>query len=244
MTKISAQGDFAQFDAHLRLQIEALIRKTAASPAKMVSTNEDLFERHSYTLNWAIHRRFNTELFADVTIRLGDVELPAHGIILASQSEYFKTALESPMKEGIERKFEFSEGSMHAHWRMVEYIYTGQYDHDAAAPLGLIADDEDLLKDVRVYQLADYFQIENLKYYAFQQFKTRIKRLWVAESFVDCIRYVYGIPNNVSYDMRTEIAKIALKHLADLWDKKIFRTLIREGGDFVIDILKLIVSSN
>lgn len=71
-------------------------------------------------------------------IRLGEIELPAHSIVLASQSEYFKKALDSPMKEGIERKFEFSEGSMHAHWRLFEYIYRGEYSHDAAAPLGLI----------------------------------------------------------------------------------------------------------
>lgn len=99
------------------------------------------------------------------------------------------------------------------------------------------------MKDVRVFQLADYFQIENLKNYAFQNFKTRIKKLWIAENFVDCIRDVYGIPSNVSYALRFEIAKIALKHLGDLWDKKVFRTLIREGGDFVIDILKDIASS-
>lgn len=42
------------------------------------------------------------------------------------------------MKEGIERKFEFSEGSMHAHWRVFEYIYRGEYILDAAVPLGSI----------------------------------------------------------------------------------------------------------
>ena len=58
--------------------------------------------------------------------------------MLASQSKYFKKALESPMKEGIEKKFEFSEGSMHAHWRLFEYIYKGEYSHDSAMPLGSI----------------------------------------------------------------------------------------------------------
>lgn len=214
-----------------------------------------------------MHRCFNSKLYSDVTIHLGDVELPAHGIVLASQSEYFKKALESPMKEGIEKKFEFSEGSMHAHWRVFEYIYRGEYILDAAVPLGskgqhpstiapfttlfmpiyttdwrFLADDDDLLKDIRVYELADYFQIENLKNYAFQNFKTRIKTLWVSENLIDCIQEVYKLPSNVSYGIRTEIAKIVRKNLIDLWDRKAFRNLIREGGQFVIDIMKDLIA--
>ncbi|OPB42614.1 hypothetical protein A0O28_0037330 [Trichoderma guizhouense] len=208
----------------------------------MVSVSDNHIEEHSYTLNWAVHMCFNSKLYSDVTIHLGDVELPAHGIVLASQSEYFKKALESPMKEGIEKKFEFSEGSMHAHWRVFEYIYRGEYILDAAVPLGSKADDDDLLKDIRVYELADYFQIENLKNYAFQNFKTRIKTLWVSENLIDCIQEVYKLPSNVSYGIRTEIAKIVRKNLIDLWDRKAFRNLIREGGQFVIDIMKDLIA--
>ncbi|KKP05169.1 hypothetical protein THAR02_02764 [Trichoderma harzianum] len=233
----------------------------------MVSVSDNHIEDHSYTLNWTVHMCFNSKLYSDVTIHLGDIELPAHSIVLASQSEYFKKALESPMKEGIERKFEFSEGSMHAHWRVFEYIYRGEYILDAAVPLGSIgqhlstiapfttfvlptyrtdsrslADDEDLLKDIRVYELADYFQIENLKQYAFLNFKARLKTLWVSDNIIDCIREVYKLPSNLSYGMRIEIAKLARKHLVDLWDKKTFRNLIREGGQFVIDIMKDIIA--
>lgn len=31
------------------------------------------------------------------------------------------------MKEGNARKFEYSEGSMQAYWRVFEYMYTGKY---------------------------------------------------------------------------------------------------------------------
>ncbi|UKZ54539.1 hypothetical protein TrVGV298_008348 [Trichoderma virens] len=195
-------------------------------------------DQHSDTLDWAIHGSFNTKLHADVSIRLGDIELPAHGIVLASQSEYFKKALQSSMKEGIEKKFEFSEGSMHAHWRMFEYIYRGRYCHDAEPLLGSI----DLLKDIRVYQLADYFQIPNLKNYAMRSLKLRLKKLYVSENFVGCIREVYGMSIEVSHDMRKEISDIARTHLTELWDKKSFRALLREGGDFVMDILKVVAA--
>lgn len=42
------------------------------------------------------------------------------------------------MKEGIERKFEYSEGSMQAYWRVFEYMYRGEYSDEAAVPLGSI----------------------------------------------------------------------------------------------------------
>lgn len=55
--------------------------------------------------------------------------------MLSAQSEYFKAALRSPMKEATEKKFEYSEGSMHAHWRVIEYMYRGEYSEDPAQPL-------------------------------------------------------------------------------------------------------------
>ncbi|KAL7944206.1 BTB/POZ protein [Trichoderma barbatum] len=203
----------------------------------MSSLSDGCDEQHSDALLWAVHKCFNSKLYADVRIHLGGFELPAHGIVLASQSDYFKKALESPMKEGIERKFEFGEGSMHAHWRLFEYIYKGEYSHDPAVALSSIADDEELLKDIRVYQLADYFQVEHLKIYALQNLKSRLENLWISENFVDCIRDVYE-SSGIGCEMRMEIAKTARSHLEDLWAKKSFRELIREGGDFVIDVMK------
>lgn len=69
-----------------------------------------------------------------------------------------------------------------------------------------------------------------------------MEKLWVSENFVDCIREVYGMSSDKNCEVRREVVKIARSHLADLWDKKTFRDLLREGGDFVIDVLKGVVS--
>ncbi|KAL7929636.1 BTB/POZ protein [Trichoderma chlorosporum] len=210
---------------------------------KMFDIGDDFDDQHSDTLVWAVHGNFNCKRHADVKIYLGEIELPAHGIVLASQSKYFKKALESTMKEGIERKFEFREGSMHAYWRLFEYIYKGEYYHDAAVALSSIADDDELVQDIRVYQLADYFQVDNLQSYALEMFKSKIDKLWVGENFVDCIRDVYGTTIDRHHVLRLEVAKVARSHLRDLWDKQTFRDLIREGGDFVMDVLKGVVAA-
>ena len=86
---------------------------------------------------------FNNPDHSDVDIYLGAYHIPAHSIILATQSSYFDTALKSQFSEGRTKQFHFKEGSMHAYWRVFAFMYTGSYPDDAAEVLGLagITDD-------------------------------------------------------------------------------------------------------
>lgn len=80
-------------------------------------------------------RQFNNPDFADVKIYIGAYELPAHSLVLASQSPFFQKALNSNFREGKDKKFHFTEGSAHAHWRVFEYMYTGDYTEEPAQVL-------------------------------------------------------------------------------------------------------------
>ncbi|KAL7810868.1 hypothetical protein V8C26DRAFT_409592 [Trichoderma gracile] len=106
----------------------------------------------------------------------------------------------------------------------------------ASTARSLLADDDELIKDIRVYQLADYFRVEGLRDYALHNFESKIKHLWVSEGFVDCIREVYGA-TDLGYEMRKAILQVVRLHLGELWEKKAFRLLVREGGDFPMEIL-------
>lgn len=55
--------------------------------------------------------------------------------MLTAQSSYFKRALLGEMQEGKTRKFEYSEGSMHAYWRVFEYMYKGTYSEEPCMKL-------------------------------------------------------------------------------------------------------------
>ena len=93
-------------------------------------------------------RAFDDETFADIIIRLGTVELPAHSIILAHQSAYFARALkgglgaaegrELTFKEANSKEFTFEEGSMQAYWRLFEYMYTGEYSDEPSTKLDVL----------------------------------------------------------------------------------------------------------
>ncbi|KID62570.1 BTB/POZ domain containing protein, partial [Metarhizium hybridum] len=133
----------------------------------------------------AVREAFDSDTLADVKVYLGDVELPAHSLVLTAQSSYFKRALLGEMEEGKTRKFEYSEGSMHAYWRVFEYMYKGTYSEEPCTKLTELDDDE-LSKEVRVYQLADYFEVDGLKREALRRFTTKTIALWATEAFVDC----------------------------------------------------------
>ena len=203
-----------------------------------------------------LSRAFNDATHADVRIHLFDtVVLPAHSIILVAQSEYFRRVFNGDTKEAISKEFEFNKGSLQAHWRVFQYIYSGKYSeepyleftqsgmnsadlaHLTTITESVLLDDDELSKDVRVYQLADYFQVTGLHEYALQKFISKIEKLWVSELFVDCIRDVYTSTSDPKCSIRVAILNITCQHINDLRGKLPFQDLMREGGDFAVDIV-------
>lgn len=81
-----------------------------------------------------------------------------------------------------------------------------------------------------------------LKDYSLQNFKSKINKLWVSEVFVDCIKDVYESTSDVKCKMRGAVIDVVHQHLAELWQKKPFKELFREGGDFGVDLMSKMVS--
>ncbi|OJD15705.1 hypothetical protein ACJ73_08959 [Blastomyces percursus] len=100
-----------------------------------------------------------------------------------------------------------------------------------------ILDDHELTKDLRVYALADMFQMERLKEQAFGRFETKIQQLWISDMFIDYVKEVYSTTNSNDRMMRGAVVGIAVKHIRELWKKQQFRGLVREVGDFAEDMI-------
>ena len=64
--------------------------------------------------------------FTDVVFVVGDREFPAHKMVLASQSEYFKSMLYGQMKEASSERIKLSEENItpDAFEKIVQYVYT------------------------------------------------------------------------------------------------------------------------
>ncbi|KAI0449638.1 BTB/POZ domain-containing protein [Xylaria acuta] len=186
-----------------------------------------------------IAKLFNKPDHADVKILIGQYELPAHSVVLATQSPFFQKALSKNFREGKTKQFHFENveiGSAHSHWRVFEYMYTGNYAEECTQALDT-KDDEELVKDVRVYLTAEFFMLDDLKQLALRKFKSNLEKLWVSELLSGCIREVYESTCESDYGLRNAIVEIAHDHHVDLWGKKAFRDLLHEGGDFAVDLM-------
>lgn len=70
---------------------------------------------------------FNRAMASDATILIQDVSLPIHQLVVCLQSSYLCDALQKALDSTGSRSLMFQEGSAIAHWRVFEYLYTGDY---------------------------------------------------------------------------------------------------------------------
>lgn len=70
---------------------------------------------------------FNQEMSSDATILIQDILLPIHQLVVCLQSPYLSDALNESSNSTGTRSLTFREGSAIAHWRVFEYLYTGDY---------------------------------------------------------------------------------------------------------------------
>jgi hypothetical protein len=97
---------------------------------------------------------------------------------------------------------------------------------------------------LRVYTLADMFQMGQLKEQALQKFQSKLEQLWVSNTFIDCVREVYGTTNSSDQKIRDTVVKIAVEHIDELWKRQQFHSLVREAGDFAVDIIGEFLETN
>ncbi|KAF2002433.1 hypothetical protein P154DRAFT_462410 [Amniculicola lignicola CBS 123094] len=180
---------------------------------------------------------FNNTKYSDARILIRDVILPVHKSVICIQSEYFEKAFQESFIEGSSGELGFNEGSGAAHWRVLEYMYTGDYSDDLSSNF---EDDPPLLKDPRVYALADMFFLEDLKALSTIKMQKKLQTLWTCDSFPDCIREIYASTPNSDHAMRSAVIEVARVHVRELGKKAIFKDLIREGGEFAVDFFESI----
>jgi len=69
---------------------------------------------------------FLDDLYADVTLRVEGLALPAHKVILTARSDYFRALFASGMKECRSKEVEIKDASSDAFRELLRYVYTGQ----------------------------------------------------------------------------------------------------------------------
>jgi hypothetical protein len=80
------------------------------------------------------------------------------------------------------------------------------------------------------------FRIEDLTEVSCKKFKLQLQQHWISDTFPDCIREVYSISSN-STAVRKVIVDIVSSYNQELVQKRPSQELIREVGDFAVDLI-------
>jgi hypothetical protein len=73
---------------------------------------------------------FNNTKYSDAEIHIQGVIVPVHKSVICTQSEYFEKAFQMAFNEGSSGILTFNDGSGAAYWKILEYLYTGDYSDD------------------------------------------------------------------------------------------------------------------
>jgi hypothetical protein len=96
-------------------------------------------------------------------------------------------------------------------------------------------DDLELLKHPRIFALSAIFRIDDLKELSCNKFEDQLEQHWISDTFPHCIREIYSTSNNT--DIRKIVVDAVASHSQDLVEKRSFQDLIREVGDFAVDLV-------
>ncbi|RWS25194.1 BTB/POZ domain-containing protein 9-like protein [Leptotrombidium deliense] len=88
-----------------------------------VLITEDI--NHTNYLSEHIGELYLNDDYSDVTLVVDQTEIPAHKVILASRSEYFRALLFGGLKESRESRIELKVTSLYAFKLLLKYVYTG-----------------------------------------------------------------------------------------------------------------------
>jgi hypothetical protein len=110
----------------------------------------------------------------------------------------------------------------------------------------LPADDIALLKHTRVYIVADYFNIADLKELCAMKFAKEGPSMWKSDTLVDAIADVYSIPlggddQGDRNAMREAVIKVIQEHLRELHENERFRKLLKQHAELSADIINVLL---
>uniref|UniRef100_A0A1B6DYV4 BTB/POZ domain-containing protein 9 n=3 Tax=Clastoptera arizonana TaxID=38151 RepID=A0A1B6DYV4_9HEMI len=89
-----------------------------------VSNNGEI--DHTTNLSQNISALFMKADYSDITLKVDGLEIPAHKVILAARSEYFRAMLYGGMRESSQTEIELKGTNKFAFKELLQYIYKGQ----------------------------------------------------------------------------------------------------------------------
>uniref|UniRef100_A0A0N5B6N2 BTB domain-containing protein n=1 Tax=Strongyloides papillosus TaxID=174720 RepID=A0A0N5B6N2_STREA len=133
-----------------------------------------------------------SESLSDVTLSINDVKLPAHKMVLASRSDYFKSLFNSGMKETVSCEVVLHESNIQAFKICLKYLYTGKIDfHSMAIDMA-----------IDIFIISNKYAFEDLEELCTRYFKLNIEEQNICSILMVCL----------AYDLK-EVENLALRYV-------------------------------
>lgn len=170
-----------------------------------------------------------------------------------SKSEALKALTEGGWKESGEKEIVWKEWDENTVDRFLQWTYTGDYKFRLPT-LGTTLEENGsvcfdyqpaLLASAKVYAMANYFLLPELKNLAIQRLQETLGLVgWPApeSTMVALIEYVYAHTDGQIGEeepLRKLVTTFAASNYANLQGPQ-FRTLMSDGGDFVVDLVAIL----
>ena len=122
---------------------------------------------------------------------------------------------------------------------MLQFMYTFDYDASSSAE----NTSSPMVFNVKVYSIADKYDVPALKSQAKQKFKTTVETCWDMDDFPYAVAQVYNSTPSVDRGLRDVVVAVACKHTSQLLSKQGFRDVLEDTVGFASDIAQLLAKS-
>ncbi|KAJ5514849.1 hypothetical protein N7463_004401 [Penicillium fimorum] len=198
-------------------------------------------ELSSYSVegtDWFVHRLgelYPTGMFSDLTIYTTDQALKVHRLVVCGRSEVFCRFFSNvPNDSKHAHEFEIKDEHPRAVEAMIRSFYGLHYDinlsHSQMCPM---------LFNVKVYSLADKFEVEYLKIQAKLTFVTLAQENWNSDQFLTAAFEVYKTTPKSDRGLRDVVVAVCQKYRKDLREKERFQKLLEETPGLATDVVLL-----
>ncbi|CAI7615148.1 unnamed protein product [Penicillium glandicola] len=185
-----------------------------------------------------IHRLgefYSTGIFSDLTIYTTDQALQVHRLVVCSRSEAFCRFFADIPRESKEAfVFEIKDEHPRIVEAMIRSFYGLHYDVNQSEPQMC-----PMLFNVKVYAIADKFEVDYLKTQAKLTFVTLAQDHWNSDEFLTAAFEAYKTTPKSDRGLRDVVVAVCQKHRHDLREKKGFEKLVEETPGLATDLVLL-----